>query len=454
MSIPDAPDNQRAVVSAQRLLGQYASGISEATIFLAPDVWALWIFAGPGSDPPAPTVTGVASGVDYPCYAFSAADTEGGQLIGMAIVSPPVDASVTVQWGAPFGASWYVVGDTGPRFALDPALAASTGETGVDSPLTAVMVAGYDGTHLRFLLTDNTGKLQVSGVVFPPVYAAPGAGIPTDALMVGGSDGTLLHPLAVDTTGHLLTFDQQVKLAMAVLGAAAPAQAVLGGGSDGAFIRALLTDAAGHLLTLDQQVKLAMSALSTALPAQAVLTGGSDGTNLRPLVVDATGHLVPKDAGVQSIIANPANPNPSVAAFVGFTDGTDLRVPLTSKSALPYHIPSAPSELTADRPPNEILYASVINEVASTVVVAAPGAGKQLRVFWCYAYPESATAEFFLSLGSLGIIVCACLGPAGTAPPVADLPLTGLIIGANSAVTLVVTAGTAGATVGYTIETT
>ena len=40
---------------------------------------------------------------------------------------------------------------------------------------------------------------------FPPAFAAPGAGTPTDALLQGGSDGTDIRALLVDTTGRLMT---------------------------------------------------------------------------------------------------------------------------------------------------------------------------------------------------------------------------------------------------------
>jgi len=45
----------------------------------------------------------------------------------------------------------------------------------------------------------------VSYSPFPPAYAAPGAAVPTDALQIGGTDGTDLRALATDSSGRLIT---------------------------------------------------------------------------------------------------------------------------------------------------------------------------------------------------------------------------------------------------------
>lgn len=500
MSAPDAPDNQRATVAGQVLLGHFAETTVEATIELPPNVTHLWVFLPPPPDPPGLSVVGATTGIGYPCYPFDPGPSTDPNLCVLCAVSPTVDGSVILNWGSSPGAPWYVVGDTGPRIVIDAALALAAGTPGFAAPRDAIQVAGTDGTTQRALLTDASGRLETVGTAFPPVYAPTGTTAPADALQVGGSDGANIRAVLVDAAGHQLTIDQVLKLAIGLPGVAVPANIVQVGGTDGANLRALLVDASGRVSVSDTVIAACIAVLAAAHPADAVQVAGNDGTALRALLTDASGHALVIDTKLEAAITTPGSAPtadfvaiggsdgavaraalldasgrllvidskleaaiglptvavPSDAVMTGWTDGVSLRVPITSKSALPYMIPSAPSQLTADRPPNELLWASTNAVAVNTNVVAAPGAGKRVRLYYVSAFPDTAAGEYALEATEIGgstIFFCVNVSvPGGFVPPV-QLPLTGMACAANTPVVLVIAAGQAGATVGYTIET-
>lgn len=334
----DAPDHQRAVVAASQLLAALGGTTATVTVTLAPNVEALWIFGEGVIDPP-PLVTGVDSGFQYPTFWTPWASQPALEWFSVvAIVAPSNDSAVVIHWPSPPANHWWVVADTGGRFTLDAALSGTIQTPGASVPSTAVLIGGSDGTDLRALLTDNLGRLVTSGGTFPAVFGVPGAANPADALQVGGSDGTDLRTLLTDVTGHLLTFDQNLKNTIAALNAALPPDAVLVGGSDGTDIRALLTDFAGRQLTIDQNLKLVVGIPASAIPSDALLTGGSDGVNLRAFRTDQEG--------------------------------------------MQYVIDAPPDTVTGDHPPNELQISSLNGNTNGAAVVAAPGVGKRIRVFY------------------------------------------------------------------------
>lgn len=412
MSSLDTADHVRGVVSANNLLLTGAAGIASTAFNLPDNVVALWLWIAPGGGTPTVTVAGLSTGTHYPVYQFPPNNADSGGPWTLALVSQQADPTVRVTWSAAPTAPWFIVGDTGPRISLDAALAAAIAAPGAANPGAAVQVAGTDGTHLRALLTDATGALVTTGGAFPPVYAAPGAAAPADALQVGGTDGANLRALLLDATGKLLTIDQTLKLAVAALAAASPADAVQVGGSDGANLRALSVDTAGHAQTIDQNLKAAIAPNGAVVPADIVYVGGSSG-------------------GVASA----------------------LRV---TGQGQPFSVPSVPGIATADRPPNELLWANLNGAAISTNILAAPGAGLRYRVFFLYAYPNNAAGQYYVIVTSatgVSLILCNSTTAGGQLAPPIEIPLTGIPTMANTPITLGNGGGLVGATIGYTLET-
>ena len=136
-----------------------------------------------------------------------------------------------------------------------------SGEAASGSAVTGnpVLVAGQDGTDARTLLTDNTGQLKVlveggtgatvtaeiEGHAGGVLDAVVGAAVPANAIQVAGSDGTDLRALLTDSSGR------QEVVGAAASGAAVTGNPVLIGGSDGTDARTLLTDNTGQLKILD-----------------------------------------------------------------------------------------------------------------------------------------------------------------------------------------------------------
>lgn len=412
MSYPDTPDGQRGTVNGELVLAVVNGGTASVTVALPTTCKALWILTGPIPDPTL-TVIGAQSGIIYPAYPLWTQDAAGElNLSVVAFVTSEIDVSVTIHWTSAPTAAWTVIADNGARFVLDAALAASAANPGTLAPLYAVQVAGTDGTDLRPLSTDSTGALKVVGSSFPPVYAAVGGAQPADVLQIGGANGGDLFALLADATGRLLVVEQALELCIAAANALVPANAVQIGGSDGTRLRAMSVDSAGHPQTIDQR-----------LIAATVAPGGA---------------------------------NPGFGVAVGGTDGTDLRVLRTNEAGIPYAIPSAPATAASDHPPNELKVATFTVATGATLL-AAPGAGLRYRIFY-------ATATVFSTLAATGSVAYMTdgaspfLGVVGETrgPFTTAVPLSGVPMAANTAITFTTIGGAAFDIVGsivYTIET-
>lgn len=380
MTYPDTPDGQRGEVTADQLIATFNGGVATGTVEVPINAKALWMLLGPMPDPTV-TVTGVSTGIVYPTYALWTQDVAGElNLCAVCFVTSQFDEEVSIHWASAPAGAWSVIADTGGRFTLDAALAASSANPGTVIPGYAVLMGGSDGTDIRALLVDSTGRLVVAGSTFPPVYGTPGAALPADALAVGGTDGTDLRVLAVDTSGHLLTIDSHLGNVTGAPGSAEPPDALQVAGSDGIDLRTLLTDATGRLLVVEQALELVIAALGAAHPADALQVAGNDGTDLRALLTDATGILSTADQNLKQAIALGSSAAPNHVVQIGGFDGTDLRAMRVNQGGLPYMIPSAPATAASDHPPNELLVAQIFVAQGSNIL-AAPGAGKRYRVF-------------------------------------------------------------------------
>jgi hypothetical protein len=108
-------------------------------------------------------------------------------------------------------------------------------------------------------------KVGISGNAGASVDAVLGAAIPLNAILIGGSDGTDLRALATDTSGR------QEVVGAAGSGSAVAGNPVLVGGSDGTDARTLLTDNTGQLKVLVENG----SAIATTDLANGSVTAGT-----------------------------------------------------------------------------------------------------------------------------------------------------------------------------------
>lgn len=332
MTTADTPDHIRPVTSAQRLLGQFGGFTRTATIAIPPNVIALWLFVGPPPGTPPVTVLGSSTGTQYPAYQFPIDNPNDNNAPTLVLVQPQIDASVEIEWAFDPDSEWFVVGDSGPRFTVDPATAGSIGSTGNPFPGSALQVAGSDGTDLRTLLTDTAGRLETTESGLAGVTGTPGAAPPAKAIQVAGTDATDLRVVLTDSSGRVLSIDQVLKLAIGVPAAAAPVDAVQVAGSDGTDLRTIRTDATGALVTTGGTFPPVYAAPGAALPTDALLVGGSDGTDLRPLATDTAGHQLTVDQTLKLAVAATGGAVPADAVLGGGTDGTDIRAVLVDAS--------------------------------------------------------------------------------------------------------------------------
>lgn len=218
-----------------------------------------------------------------------------------------------------------------------------------------VLVAGFDGTNVRDLLVDASGRLQIAAIngavdVSDRIgrllgivqgAAAAGSAVSGNPVLMGGTDGANARDLLVDASGRPLI------VGAAAAGSAAAGNPVLMGGTDGANARAVLLDANGR------EIVTGAAAAGSAVAGNPVLVGGSDGTNARAVSLDTAGREI---------------------------------VTTHSQSASVDHTGAAIN----------LLYAQVnITTATITTVIAAPGAGFAIRVI-SYALVSTAAQNVTL----------------------------------------------------------
>jgi hypothetical protein len=123
---------------------------------------------------------------------------------------------------------------------------------------------------------------------------------------------------------------------------------------------------------------------------------------------------------------------------------------LANQQGLQYVVPSAPGPLLGDHPPNELSLAGQYNVAAGGVLVAAPGAGKRLRVFSAnvVAHTAGAIAGLYDAVTASYLVFCG----SGTSGTVSGYP-SGIPLSANSGIVFGTSAGNASGSVTYTTET-
>ena len=168
----------------------------------------------------------------------------------------------------------------------------SDGTPGAATPDTAIQVAGTDGTDLRAILTDTSGRQEVVGA------ASSGAAVTGNPVLVAGSDGTDARTLLTDNTGQLK---------------------VLVEGGTGATVTAEIEGHAGGVLD---------AVVGATKPANVLQVGGNDGTNA---------YAIPMASGGASVIVSgtvtPAKTSQSPSAPTQATVGASSALALASNSS-------------------------------------------------------------------------------------------------------------------------
>src|SRR5258708_1192093 len=79
------------------------------------------------------------------------------------------------------------------------------GTPGAAAPVTALQIAGSDGTNLRTILTNASGAIVVTGSISAtnPSVAPTAAAVPADATYIGANKSGNLVGLLLDASGNL-----------------------------------------------------------------------------------------------------------------------------------------------------------------------------------------------------------------------------------------------------------
>lgn len=169
-------------------------------------------------------------------------------------------------------------------------------------------------------------------------------------------------------------------------------------------------------------------------------------------VVAEQGIRAVADCTLQSVLVAPGTTGIFSAMPVAGIDKGVKAYPLSvNAEGELFTVSVPPTTVLADQQTDEILYKTVDNVTGANNVLAAPGAGKAYRLFFCEAYPSDAAAVFALhTLEPTGATIVWCNQLAvGGHPPNANFPISGFLIKSNTPVVLAVTAGHAGVTLGY-----
>lgn len=155
----DTPDGQYAVVGGQALIGEGVVG-TPLTVTIPVNCESLLIFVGEVEVPPnAVVVRGTTSGLYYPTTFLGFVNSSTETSIWAAMVTSVIDSEIDITCNGSSGAAFYVVSDSAARLVGDLVLSTASGTPGVNTPNTAVLVAGTDGVKIRALETDSNGRL-------------------------------------------------------------------------------------------------------------------------------------------------------------------------------------------------------------------------------------------------------------------------------------------------------
>lgn len=143
------------------------------------------------------------------------------------------------------------------------------------------------------------------------------------------------------------------------------------------------------------------------------------------------------------------NAAPVDALQIGGTDGTDLRAIRTDTNGQQFTVPAPPGTGTGDHPPVELSTAYVYNGTGGNVLVAAPGAGKRIRLFFVQLIAAISGSVAYLQNGAADRLYAYGTSQGMTA----KVPLAGIPVPANDSLVAHISSGNVYCTVMYTIET-
>jgi hypothetical protein len=324
--------------------------------------------------PTSATLVGGSDGTDLRALS---SDTSGRLVtVGAGTAGSPVGGVFTIQ-GVSGGQA---VPISGSISATNP----SVGTTGAAIPTSSTLVGGSDGTDLRALSTDSSGRLVVIGNVTPAnAFTNPTTAFSAYSL-VGAYNGSTWDEIlsrftnadgeasvstgAIECCSHSklyngTTWDRargnaaggQWVQGPSASGSATAGNPLLVGGINGSNVYSAAADTSGRFIVVGagtagspvggvftiqgvsggQAVPITGSISATnpsvgttgaAIPTSSTLIGGSDGVDLRALSVDTSGRLVSVGAGAagSTLVGNPVQ--------IGGSDGTNTRTLATNTS--------------------------------------------------------------------------------------------------------------------------
>ena len=129
--------------------------------------------------------------------ASTAAAAADPSLVVALSPNSPLPAGAAVIGAVTQSGTWTVTATsaTASNFLAEVGGLAAAGSAPVGNP---IQIGGSDGTDIRTLLTDSSGRQEVVGA------AASGGAVAGNPVLVGGSDGTDARTLATDVSGHAI----------------------------------------------------------------------------------------------------------------------------------------------------------------------------------------------------------------------------------------------------------
>lgn len=158
MTNAGTPDYQRGIVSAGKILHIDTGSSGSANVTPPPNAESLLIHAPWSAVSAIPIVTGLASGLEYPCSLMVGPQTQALNSYFVCAIDVATDASYSVSVGVAPGVPWYVSSDTLARQTIDPNVAQATAYPQGTLAKLAMQVAGSDGVAQRVLETDSSGR--------------------------------------------------------------------------------------------------------------------------------------------------------------------------------------------------------------------------------------------------------------------------------------------------------
>lgn len=154
----DSPDNQRATVAAQTLVGQTTGGTGEFIFSVLPNTRSIIVLVNGTPSLSDLVIYGQQSGVAYTAIRSNVPGPNSYGASYVAGCNPQVDTTYKATWGATYNVPIYFIADQGIRIVNDSLLALVIGDT--TGPVTdfAVSVGGAGPGGSRPFSMDVYGR--------------------------------------------------------------------------------------------------------------------------------------------------------------------------------------------------------------------------------------------------------------------------------------------------------